>query len=337
MAKLVSLAQLLRSCSPANRIQLREVSWRGFADAAPEAAAASATQRRHEEIFYQEDVQQLLQTLTGMDYDKIFRMRRIGKPAEKPIYQFMTDEELQEARRQTEKRARERLQMPPVMSEREPCEQVLEQDPLLAGFDIAKYVFTDISYGIPDRERIIVVREVDGTLRTATWEEKDRLNQTYLPREGRTTRIPAMFEPENLQAVLGPDKYEYILDRNCIQFEPDHPVYIRTAAAVYDHVAEHKQYPVLYSTRHYGPLVFHLCLSHQLDEFIVYTVLHQRDLATAANAVRIFMRVHPDSKVLTVLDEKTASDEEIIQGFAKYDAKKGSKIVMALQKMKETS
>jgi hypothetical protein len=34
----------------------------------------------------------------------------------------------------------------------------------------------------PDRERIIVVREVDGTLRTATWEEKDRLNQTYLPR-----------------------------------------------------------------------------------------------------------------------------------------------------------
>ena len=25
----------------------------------------------------------------------IFRMRRIGKPAEKPIYQFMTDEELQ--------------------------------------------------------------------------------------------------------------------------------------------------------------------------------------------------------------------------------------------------
>jgi hypothetical protein len=33
--------------------------------------------------------------------------------------------------------------------DREPSEQVLEQDPLLVGFDIAKYVFTDISYGIP--------------------------------------------------------------------------------------------------------------------------------------------------------------------------------------------
>ena len=34
-------------------------------------------------------------------------------------------------------------------------------------------------------------------------------------REGRTHRVPAMFEPENLEAILGPDKYEYILDRYC--------------------------------------------------------------------------------------------------------------------------
>jgi hypothetical protein len=32
-------------------------------------------------------------------------------------------------------------------------------------------------------------------------------------REGRTHRVPAMFEPENLLAILGPEKYEYVLDR----------------------------------------------------------------------------------------------------------------------------
>jgi hypothetical protein len=34
-----------------------------------------------------------------------------------------------------------------------------------------------------------------------------------LSRDGRTHRLPAMFHPENLAAILGPDKYEYILDR----------------------------------------------------------------------------------------------------------------------------
>jgi hypothetical protein len=69
-------------------------------------------------------------------------------------------------------------------------------------------------------------------------------------------------------------------------FEP-----IRTTAAVFDHVAEHKQFESLYSTRHFGPLVFHLCLTQQLDEFLVYSILKD-DLQSAANAVRVFLKVH---------------------------------------------
>ena len=33
-----------------------------------------------------------------------------------------------------------------------------------------------------ERERLVVVRDTDGTLRTAEWEELDRINQTYYPR-----------------------------------------------------------------------------------------------------------------------------------------------------------
>ena len=69
----------------------------------------------------------------------------------------------------------------------------------------------------------------------------------------------------------------------------------RTAAAVYDHVAEHKHFAALHSTRHLGPLVFHLCLTHQLDEFLVQAILYERDTARAANAIRLFLKVHPGS------------------------------------------
>ena len=48
-----------------------------------------------------------------------------------------------------------------------------------AGYDVAKYVFTDITYGVHDRSRFIVVREPDGSLRDADGEERDRLNQVH--------------------------------------------------------------------------------------------------------------------------------------------------------------
>ena len=99
------------------------------------------------------------------------------------------------------------------MDEREVTSRVLEEDEDLVGFDTSKYVFTDITFGVPDRARVAVVREPSGQLRTATWEEQDRLNLIYFPTEGRKHYTPQMFEPEHITSILGPEKYEYILDR----------------------------------------------------------------------------------------------------------------------------
>lgn len=51
----------------------------------------------------------------------------------------------------------------------------------------------------PVKERFIVVREPDGTLRKATWEERDRLVQVYFPKPGRRLTPPFMFKEENLK------------------------------------------------------------------------------------------------------------------------------------------
>ena len=68
------------------------------------------------------------------------------------IRQFMTDAELQEAREEARRKAEKMLQMTPVMEERaSTTSETLELDPQLAGFDTCKYVFTDITFGVPDR------------------------------------------------------------------------------------------------------------------------------------------------------------------------------------------
>ena len=45
-----------------------------------------------ESLFFDAEVQGLMRKLTGLNYDKVFRRKRLGKNSERPIYQFMTQE-----------------------------------------------------------------------------------------------------------------------------------------------------------------------------------------------------------------------------------------------------
>jgi len=285
-------------------------------------------------MFFDSEIQRLLTKLTGLDDDKVFKLRKLGKDPERPTYEFMTREELDEARAEIKKKALKKLEMPPVMEERPTTSKVLEKDEMLVGFDTSKYVFTDITFGISERSRLIVVREVDGTLRTSNWDEQDRINQVYFPREGRKHYIPAMFETEQLLDILEPAKYEYVLDRACLQFEPDHPVYIRTCQAVYEHINEHRHFDTLYSTRHYGPMVFNFCWSKQLDEFLAHLIWNDR-LDEAVDAIKVYTKIHSDSK-LSSIDLESCSSEDLVRNFAKFESLKSGKVNMALERLLES-
>jgi len=287
-----------------------------------------------ENLFFNSEVQALLKKLTGLNYEKVYSRKKLGNEPQRPIYQFMTDEELNEAMVEVEKKANVKLVMPPVMEERSRSSTVLEKDEMLSGFDTSKYVFTDISFGIPDRSRIIVVREVDGTLRTANWDEQDRLNHTYFPREGRRHYVPAMFEVENLTELLEPSKYEQILERNCLQYEPDHPIYKRTCTIVFDHINEHRNFDVLHSTRHYGPMVFNFCWDKKIDELLAHLILNDRK-EEASECVRLYTKIHTDCKTSS-LDFFTSTSDQIIESFIKYESNKASKLNMALEKLRES-
>lgn len=160
------------------------------------------TERDPAPLFFDKEVQAWLRTLTTVDYKKVLRTRKDGHQIVSPRYKFMTDEQLQQATKAAHKRAEAYLQMPPVVKQRSDDLTLLCEDPGLQDYSTVKFVFTDITYGLKDRERFVVVREHNGTLRHATWQERDRIVPIYFPKPGKELQKPRMFENEYLQVSV---------------------------------------------------------------------------------------------------------------------------------------
>ncbi|KAI3354519.1 hypothetical protein L3Q82_019026, partial [Scortum barcoo] len=238
-------------------------------------------------------VQDILTRITGLDLQKVFRP--IKQELKPPTYKLMTDEQLAQAAEFATEQAKKLLQMPPILPERKPINNVLSEDKILDGMDTAKHVFTDITYNIPHRERFIVVREPNGILRKATWEERDRLIQTYFPKEGRKITPPLLFKEENLKMVFSQHRHEDVLDLCLVQFEPDSAEYIRVHAATYEDLDKHGKYELLHSTRHFGGMAWYLVNARRVDGLIVH-MLKKELIQDAVSLVSLFHMVHPHSE-----------------------------------------
>ncbi|XP_045785627.1 28S ribosomal protein S22, mitochondrial [Maniola jurtina] len=225
--------------------------------------------------FFSSGIQILLKRLTRPDFAKIFRKRNSNNVSvlRTPKYKFLTDEELQIEKAKANKSAERLLQMPPVVKVHKPIDDVLSRDPALTGFDSARYLFTDISFGVDNEHRMIVEREPDGTLRSCDHDVRKRLNQIYFPMQGRKIREPLIFEnEETFYSLLERQKYEYVLDRCCVQYEPDEPTYHKLISITYQHVDMNSLYNLLRSTRHFGPLAFYLTWHKSMDNLMLELV-----------------------------------------------------------------
>lgn len=259
------------------------------------------------EVFFKEDVQILLQRLTGCDFDKVFRKRKLGTKLQTPTYELLTEDEVDKLMEETRLKAKERLKMPPLLQEREPIKKVLARNPELQGFDNCTYLFTDISQGISDRNRVIVARDPDGILREASWEERQKMCQVYFPAFGREIHVPKMFEDQHLDDCLSQEAYEFVLDRACTQFEPDDPDYIRVTRKTYDHIDKTGKYADLRSTRHFGPMALHLVLSKQIDG-LMFHFISKQEIASASDLVRLFHTVETGASNPDVDEIKLVED-----------------------------
>jgi len=283
--------------------------------------------------FFNPQVQDILKNVTGMNFEKIFRRKKEGKELKVPKYEFLTEEELHEKLEDARIKAEKLLQMPPILKVRQPIEQVLSHDPALKGYDTSKYVFTDITPNTRDRDRYIAVRESDGILRKATWEERDRMNQIYNPQLGKKIGQTRLFLDENLKEALSREKYEFILDRACVQYDPDDPEYQRVTSITYETIENRRCFDVLLSTRHYGPFCFYLAWNKNLDNLIIYLIQKER-LSSAVAVVQLFQLLHPECKSSS-LNSDTTDQIGFIRTYMETDCLRQAQLQLALQSYQE--
>lgn len=203
----------------------------------------------------------------------------------------MTTDQIQEEVDNALKRAEVKLQMPPVMKVKAEDIKVLSKDPALKDFDESDYVFTDITYGIPDSDRYIVIRGRDGTLATASLDVRKKLNQFYFPLNGRQVRVPKLFEADNLKELLAKDQFEFVLDAMCIQFEPYEKEFHEISAFAYEFIDEHKKFDALRSTRHFGPMAFFLAWHNRTDNLLLDLIKNDY-LDNCVDLIELSCRLH---------------------------------------------
>ncbi|XP_017762474.1 PREDICTED: 28S ribosomal protein S22, mitochondrial isoform X2 [Eufriesea mexicana] len=277
-------------------------------------------------LFFDQHVQELLTTLTRINYDKVFATRKDGTKLVVPKYKFMTDEELKNAQVEIAVKARGRIQMPPVVKMRSDEEVVLSNDPALQGFQMHNIVVTDISFGNQNRNRLIVIREPNGKLRHAKSDERRRVNQVYFPINGREIHIPNMFYDPHFKDLLERQEFEFILDRTCTQFEPDDPEYHRITKEVYEWVNKLKKFDILRSTRHFGPFVFNLAWKNDICPLLMELITN-KNIKEAAALIRLYHRLHPEAKSHA---EPILDDIELVLTYAKLDSPEPHKLTRAI-------
>lgn len=242
------------------------------------------------QIFMKENVQKLLRDITRFDETKVFSRRPVPE-LKTPQLIFMNNRDLEEAKKQAYENAAARLQMPPVMSAEAAKPAILSKDEELVGYTKFKIMFIDISTGYSNRNRLMSVREPDGTLRYPTYKERSRLNHMFYPSEYKTIDPPKLFEDEHMIKILKRKDYVYLLNRACIQFEPDDPRYVDITSKVYKYIDDQVDFDRLRSTRHFGPMSLFLAYNKLADNLII-EMLSKDLIEDAAKLVKIYNTCH---------------------------------------------
>lgn len=259
-------------------------------------------------FFFSKPVQKLMLDLNDKTAEIVLRRRKLCQKIETSTYAFFTEEQLAESKRHTHELMMAQLQPPPVLKPRSPIDKLLAKDPNIASTIPHKIVCLDSSASIPHKRRLCAVRETNGDLRLASWEERSRMIQLFMPIPYREVHPPPMFEEQHLKPILDREDYVFVLDRACVQFEPDDPLYISVVSSVYDHVDETRNHERLQNTRHFGSFLFYLAWNRRIDTLLVDMIKREKILS-AFNLVELHRLLH-DEQPITGSDHSDSQSED---------------------------
>lgn len=237
-----------------------------------------------------EKTQKILVAITELETDKYFSEKKVHN-LQSPEYKLLTDDEVAIEQERYFRRAKWELKMPPIMNPREEINKIVREDPEIADAVTYKMGFIDISHRVKNRDRRILTRDKNGTLRHASWDERDRWTQIFIPAHGRKLFPPKMFEEQQLEEILPKQNYLYILERASVQYEPDHPDYIRVSQRVYDHVLTTGSFDDLRSTRYFGSMAFYFCWEKKAEPLLV-DMLNRELMSHVSQLINLYDSLH---------------------------------------------
>lgn len=124
------------------------------------------------------------------------------------------------------------------------------------------------------------------------------------------------------------------MDRACVQFEPDDPDYQAITREVYEHINREKHFDYLRSTRHFGPMVFHLAWTKNIDNLLCEMIETSR-IKDAVILIRLYHTIYPTLKSAVEQCKDKEDYVEFIMHYAHLDSLKKGTIEKLLQSYKE--
>lgn len=284
-----------------------------------------------EQIFSRKDVRRLLEDITRYDEAKLFARKPVSR-LKTPQLMFMTDEQLKVAKKSAFEKIKARVQMPPVMNPDNSEPEVIARDEKIAGYTKFKIMFIDIGPGYSNRNRLMSVRETDGTLRFPNHSERSRLNHIFYPSDHRSIDSPKLFDEEKLMKLLKNSEYVYVLNRACVQFEPDDPRYVEITSKVYGFIDDKEDFDKLRSTRHFGPMSLYLAYNKRIDNLLL-EMLSKKFEDDAVKLVKLYNTCHN----IDSIDDDDENPVEILKNYVERHSAKKYNLDLALQSLETKS
>lgn len=191
--------------------------------------------------------------------------------------------------------------------------EIISQDLALNHFSDAKVVITDVSSGLTDLNRTVLVRNTNGVLEIAPPAIRKRMNLVYFPQSDRKLTVPLLFSDQQcLQEALDKQLYEYVLNRVCVQFEPFEKEFHRITSLTYHHLNETRNFEALRSTRFFGTLSFYLAWHKIIDNLLIDT-LEKGYLDNAVEIIALMWNLNEvpyDNSILETIKNANKIEDE---------------------------
>lgn len=168
-----------------------------------------------------------------------------------------------------------------------------------------EFVFIDTSEGVDIQDRFMYVRERDGTLRSATHNERLYLESKYYPQQHRPYLLPYLYtSADDMANALLYNKHVDILDGICRMRSSDDATYISTHLTVYKDIIKNSTYSLLQDTHHFYGLGMFLFMNKKVDDLV--KCLLERDRIHDANIVaNAYHSFHPKSASAKKVKERS--------------------------------